>query len=279
MTRMPTPRPASMRRRFLASVLLLSASTLPWTAGAQGAAQGADLEADAGALDRAREIRRQGNELGVESQKRIDELANESDALFARYSIALRQIDSIRVYNAQMAKLLDSQAQELESLNGQLGRVEVVGRSVTPLMLRMIDALDAFVSLDLPFLEDERRERVEALRELMPRSDVTNAEKYRRIMEAYQIENEYGRSIEAYRETLDQDGREVTVDFLRFGRIALVYQTLDESERGVWDQASRSWKPLDDSYRSAIRQGLRIARKQAAPDLIFLPLPAPEDAK
>jgi hypothetical protein len=153
-----------------------------------------------------------------------------------------------------------------------------VGRSVTPLMLRMIDSLDAFVALDLPFLLDERQERIEELRKMMPRADVTNAEKYRRIMEAYQIENDYGRSIEAYRATLGRDGREVTVDFLRFGRIALVYQTLDEAERGVWDQTSGSWQPLDASYRSAIRQGLRIARKQAAPDLIFLPLPAAEDA-
>ena len=65
------------------------------------------------------------------------------------------------------------------------------------------------------------------------------------------------------------------MDFLRFGRIALVYQTLDGMEAGVWNQAEKSWEPLDASYRTAIRQGLRIARKQAAPDLIRLPLPVP----
>jgi len=93
-------------------------------------------------------------------------------------------------------------------------------------------------------------------------------------MEAYQIENEYGRTIEAYRDTIEIDGRETTVDFLRFGRIALVYQSLDQTMSGVWDQKNRTWKVLDDSYRSAIRDGLRIARKQSAPDLIRLPLPA-----
>ncbi len=109
------------------------------------------------------------------------------------------------------------------------------------------------------------------LRELMGRADVTNAEKYRRILEAYQIENDYGRTIEAYRGTL-ADGR--TVDFLRVGRIALIYQTLDADEAAVWDQAARQWVALDSSYRTAIKQGLRIARKQAAPDMIRLPLPA-----
>ena len=68
----------------------------------------------------------------------------------------------------------------------------------------------------------------------------------------------------------------MTVNFLRVGRIALVYQALDESEAGVWNQRSRRWEPLDGSFGSAIRDGLRIARKQVAPDLIRLALPAPE---
>ena len=55
-----------------------------------------------------------------------------------------------------------------------------------------------------------------------------------------------------------------------------IYQTLDGSEAGVWNQQTRSWEPLAASYRTAIRQGLRIARKQAAPDMIRLPLPAAE---
>jgi hypothetical protein len=118
-----------------------------------------------------------------------------------------------------------------------------------------------------------------ALRSMMERADVTTPEKFRQIMEAYQIENEFGRTIEAYRASLTIGDKETTVDFLRFGRIALVYQSLDESLSGRWDQESRSWVALDSSYRSALRQGLRIARKQAAPDLINLPLPAPTDER
>jgi len=149
-----------------------------------------------------------------------------------------------------------------------------VSREVTPLMLRMIDALESFVGLDVPFLEEERADRIVELRDLMHRADVTEAEKYRRLMEAYQVENEYGRTIEAYRSTVDKDDKELTVNFLRVGRIALVYQTLDEAEAGVWNQDQRRWEPLDSSFRTPIRQGLRIARKQSAPDLILLPLPA-----
>ena len=248
----------------------------------QGAPAEADVTAETGisaekeVLDGMFDARAKGNDESVGVQKKIDDLSDQTDALVARYRTVLKQIDSIRVYNGQLRELIASQEEELASLQEQLDRVEVVGRSVTPLMLRMIDALDALVELDLPYLVEERTERIADLRKLMTRASVSSSEKYRMIMEAYQAENEFGRTIEAYRSTLDMDGREVKVDFLRFGRIALVYQTLDGRQAGVWDQRTSSWKPLDPSYRTAIREGLRIARKQTAPDLIRLPLPVPD---
>ncbi len=225
-------------------------------------------------LDDTFSIRSEGNDESAVAQKQIDEISDEIDDRLAEYRTALKQTDSIRIYNRQMRDLIGSQKAELASLVDQLARVQGVGRSVTPLMLRMIEAIEKFVALDVPFLIEERTERIAELRTVMARADVTNAGKYRQVMEAYQIENEYGRTIEAYRGTLELDNRETTVDFLRFGRIALVYQSLDEAYAGMWNHQTRSWDPLDSSYRSSIRQGLRIARKQAAPDLIRLPLPA-----
>ncbi len=243
------------------------------------AQQAAEPEADTAesrkVLEGLVDVRAEGNQDAAEVQKRIEVVSDETDDLLSQFRTTLKQIDAIDLYNQQMRGLVAAQKDELASLEDQLDRVEVVGRSVTPLMLLMIDAIEKFVDLDVPFLIDERRERVADLRKMMGRPDVTTAEKFRQIMEAYQIENEYGRTIEAYRGTIDLDGRETVVDFLRFGRIALVYQSLDETVAGVWDKQSQQWVPLDASYRSSIRQGLRIARKQAAPDLITLPLPAP----
>ncbi len=241
----------------------------------QGSPADAEMPAKKKALGEIFDARSERNDESAAIQKNIDALSDQTDELLAKYRTVLTQIDSIRIYNHQLRELMTSQEEELASLQDQLDRVEIVGRSVTPLMLRMIDALDATVALDLPYLTEEREQRIADLRKLMTRAAVTNAEKYRLIMEAYQDENEYGRTIEAYRSTLKRGDREIKVDFLRFGRIALVYQTLDGMEAGVWNQATNSWEPLDASYRTAIRQGLRIARKQAAPDLIRLPLPVP----
>jgi len=225
------------------------------------------------------EVRSEGNQDGVEVQKQIDEISDTTDTLLGQYRTTLKQIESIEQYNEQILKLIASQDAEIFSLSEQVGQVQSVGRSVTPLMIRMVEAIERFVELDVPFLLDERSERIETLKETMERADVTTPEKFRSIMEAYQIENEYGRTIEAYRASLVIGDKEVTVDFLRFGRIALVYQSLDETLQGRWDQQSRSWVALDGSFRSAIRHGLKIARKQSAPDLINLPLPAASDAR
>jgi len=233
----------------------------------QGSRADADIPAKKKALGEIFDARSEKNDEAAAIQKNIDDLSDQTDELLAKYRTVLTQIDSIRVYNYQLHELMNSQEEELTSLQSQLDRIEVVGRSVTPLMLRMIDALDATVALDLPYLLEERAERIEDLRKLMSRAAVTSSEKFRMIMD--------GRTIEVYRSTLQRGDREIKVDFLRFGRIALVYQTLDGRETGVWNQAKKTWDPLDASYRSAIREGLRIGRKQAAPDLIRLPLPVP----
>jgi hypothetical protein len=216
----------------------------------------------------------EGNRDAATAQARIDKLSDDTDALAAEYRAALQETRVLKSYNKQLDSLIASQLREMEELREQIGSVTIVGRQVLPLMLRMVDALGQFVDVDVPFLLDERRERVANLRELMDRADVTISEKYRRLLEAFQIENEYGRTIEAYRDSLDVGDVSRTVDFLRVGRNVLLYQALDGRETGVWDAAARSWTVLPDAYRGAVRQGLRIARRQAAPDLIRIPMPA-----
>ncbi len=229
-------------------------------------------------FDEAVELRESGNAASAASQERVDAIADETEDLERAYSEVLRQSEALDVYNRQLAQLIESQNEELTSLQAQIDRVELVGRQITPLMLQMIEGLEAFIELDVPFLLEERRARAAALAELMGRSDVTEAEKYRRIMEAYQIENEYGRTIEAYEGELDLGGQTRAVNFLRLGRVSLIYQTLDGTEAGVWDRDAKTWTALGGDARIPIRQGLRIARKQAPPDLLHLPVPAAENA-
>lgn len=232
--------------------------------------------ASAQQLDQILRIDQQSTQESAESQQRIDRLSDQTQNLLDEYRTETARIDSLRDYNAQLEKLIRSQQEELDSLGTQLNEVTLIQREIMPLMNRMIEALDQFIDLDIPFLVEERTERVEKLRALMDRADVDPAEKYRRVMEAYQIENDYGRSVEDWQGELD-DGR--VVDFLRVGRIAFMYLSRDGSEAKVWNPTSGSWEDASD-YRNGIANGLRMARDQMAKDrLLTLPVPAPRTSE
>lgn len=109
----------------------------------------------------------------------------------------------------------------------------------------------------------------------MERSDVSVAEKFRKVMEAYQIENEYGWTSEYYTQTLPIDGADRSVNMLRIGRIGLYFQSDDAKITGQYDIASGQYV-VDDSARNEIRKGLRMARQLIAPELINIPVPAAE---
>lgn len=228
--------------------------------------------AETEALKSAVETKLQGQKDVVTSQKKVDSLVEQTRDLAQEYRDAIRKSDNLGIYNKQLAKLIKQQKVDLNAIQRQLDNVEETQRSIVPLMLKMIDTLDKFVALDLPFLLRERQQRVANLKEIMDRPDVTLPDKYRRIMEAYQIEMEYGRTIETYTDTLKMDGQEYTVDILRIGRLLMAFQTLDGESSGSWDKESKSWKKLSAEYNRSINQGLQIAKKQAPPELIKLPI-------
>jgi hypothetical protein len=212
----------------------------------------------------------------VRSQQKIDGLSDKTRRMLEQYRIASHQTENLLIYNQHLNDLLTAQEQEQVSLAQQLKDIETTQREIVPLILRMLDSLDKFIALDLPFLPEERNQRIAKLKAMIVRADVTNAEKYRRILEAYQIENDYGNTIEAYRADLNSGDVISSVDFLRLGRVALYYQRFDGSETGFWDKEHNQWQVLSTDYHSAIRNGLRIARKEIAPDLLTLPIPAAE---
>ena len=139
-------------------------------------------------------------------------------------------------------------------------------------MLKMIEGLENFILLDLPFLMTERSTRVQTLKDTMDRGDISTSEKFRLITEAYKTELEYGRTIETYRDNILIDDVETSADFLRVGRIALTYLTVDGNKGGYWDTQSSSYMKASSSIRRATADALKIASKQAPPALIKIPL-------
>ncbi|MCB1679716.1 MAG: DUF3450 domain-containing protein [Halioglobus sp.] len=244
---------------------------------ATGALIGTVAAVQANTLDSILEVGEAKNAAAKKSQLKIDRLADETRDLLSDYKTVSKQIDGLKVYNARLQRQIDNQLRRIGEIDESIDQVTIISRQMTPLVIRMIDGLEKFVELDVPFHMEERQQRIEFLRANLDRSDVSVAEKFRQVLEAYKIENEYGRKIDAYKGSVEIDGVERDVNFFRVGRIALLYQTTDTELSGAWDQRSRSWVPLEPGqYRNAIMKGLRIARKEASIDLLNVPVAAPE---
>jgi len=215
-------------------------------------------------------------QLAQESQERINEVVDTTRSLEDQYRAINKEIDGLKVYNRLMTAQTNGQTATLDDIALSMDQVDVINRQIFPLMERMIDGLEQSIALDIPFLLTERTNRVATLKEIMERSDVSVAEKFRKVMEAYQIENEYGSSSEWYKEELEFDGATREYNMLRIGRIGLYFQSDDTSVTGWYNQADGNFEPLDNENRNEIRKGLRIARQLVAPELVLIPLPAPE---
>ena len=217
------------------------------------------------------------NKAASTSQKRVTKLAQQTTDLLAEYRAVVRETESLKIYNDNLEKVVMDQRAEVVSINQQLNGLEETNRGIVPLMLEMIDMLDKIVENDMPFRLEERRARVIRLRDMMDQADVTASEKYRRVMEAYQGELEYGRTTEAYSEALPSTGQ--TVDFLHVGRTLLIYQSSDQVTTGWFNPTTRQYEDLPDRYRAEVKEGMAIARNEKAPNLVMLPVPGPEAAQ
>ena len=210
-----------------------------------------------------------------------------SGALFAqetagdRYARIMAEADGLAGYNEQLKSQIAAQQQRLTVVESDLAQIDATAAAVVALVQRMYEAIDKFVAADLPFIDptqagpDSRSERMNRIRELMTSETASLGEKYRRLMEAYQIELEYGRNMTTYKGTLE-DGREA--DFLRLGRVSLAYVTADREESGYWDTEQKAWV-VDNDLTTEIETAVQVASKEVAPDLVILPIPAPREVQ
>lgn len=217
-------------------------------------------------------------ELAQESQERINQVVERTRSLSDDYRSINKEIDGLKVYNRLMTAQTNGQQATLDDIALSMEQVDVINRQIFPLMERMIDGIKQSVALDIPFLMAERNKRVTELSDIMERSDVSVAEKFRKVMEAYQIEMDYGTTNDWYTESLNVDGAVREYNMLRIGRVGLYFQSDDTSITGWWNSEAGAYELLGSEYRNEVRKGIRVARQLVAPELILLPMPAPESA-
>jgi len=227
-------------------------------------------------LDKAINITTKGNNSSINSQKKIDKLVQKKERLYSEFKALNNELKSLNQYNKELAEVVNSQESEKASINKQLENIDDTKRGILPLIRNMLVSLDEFISKDTPFLYKERTQRIKRLKALIKRSDISVASKYKAVMEAFEIEKEYSRTIETYNDILTYDSLSKNVKYLRLGRAALYYVSDDNKECAIWNNSTKEWVKLDSSYIFKLNKAIKVASNKAIPSLLTIPMFTPK---
>lgn len=235
--------------------------------------------ASADQLEQAQTIEGNTTQEAAQSQSRINRRADSSLAMRQEIEQIQAQISNLEIYRDHLQNLVSNQQAEAQSLRDQITEIKETRQGIVPLMYRMLGGLEQWLANDIPLKADQRQARVEKLKAMMGRADVADSEKFRRILEAYQIERDYGSKLDAYQDTIALNGRDHQVDVLHLGRVSLVARRLDGQQHWVWSTRDETWVELDASAGEAVDKAFAVAQKQVAPSLLSLPLSANQGVK
>ncbi len=215
-------------------------------------------------------------EAGAASQKRIDDVSERTEKIVAEYHQQRKNVEVLKKFNERLRRTLQAQENAMVKLERSIEDASLIERQIVPLMLSMIDGLEKFIAADIPFKLDERRARLDRIKGYLTNANISAAERFRQVLEAYSIENAYGQSIDTFTEELQLDGAAKTVNILQIGRAGLYYQTSDGTQSGYWDKQAKQWTSLDASHNGGITKAIRITQGKEVNDLMTLPIAAPE---
>jgi len=221
-----------------------------------------------------RGIKRQ--QAGAASQKRIDDISERTEKVVAEYHQQRKNVEVLKKFNDRMRRTLKAQEIAMGKLERSIEDASLIERQIVPLMLSMIDGLDKFIAADIPFKLDERRARLSRIKSYLTNANISAAERFRQVLEAYSIESAYGQSIDVFIEELSLPDGELTVNVLQVGRSGLYYLTTDGVQAGYWDKAGKQWQKLDSSHNEGIATAIRMSQGKESLDLMRLPVTAPE---
>lgn len=208
-------------------------------------------------------------------QQQVEQLDKHSQANFHAWRQARRELLLLEAHNQRQSQWNANLKEQLVNFEEQIDSLEATRDGLEPLLEAMAERLISFIEQDLPFQQEVRLFQARKLQQLLPRVDVSLAEKLRQLLISYRTEVEAGRSLATSQEELDlgQGLKEYTL--LRVGRLGVYYLSKDQQNAGYWNANEQAWLPLGRSERNEILRGLNLAAERGLPEFITLPLSLP----
>lgn len=230
-----------------------------------------------------------------------------------QYKMLLQEISDRRMNLAQREFYIQQQSEEIETLTARIAeKSDVTAREeLLPVVREMVAEIEKVMVSDLPFRIERRFALLDDLRADLQAEDVSVFDVYRRAMEIYGQEVNYGLQVGSYQglnpiadrqrrrfKACQADTQSATCDlnkeqqsalrngaeiedleeqlydgnYIHFGRLALLYLERDSSEGYRYNQTSSQWDALSNSELLGLRQNVRIARGESAIGTMTAPI-------
>ena len=206
------------------------------------------------------------------TQKHEDRWNDEKAKLILEYKNLEIEKENLLAVNKSLNKKNTAHKIEIASYEKKLNAINRISAELVPYLSDVLKHLDSSVHGSLPFLPAERSSRLENIYKLLEDPKVTTAEKFRKIMEALQVEAEYGNNVEVYQESIKIDENIIVANVFRLGRLSLFFQTIDAKTSGYYNPAQSAWLILPEKHNREIGKVIDIANKRRSIDLLVLPL-------
>lgn len=206
------------------------------------------------------------------TQKEEEAWRNEQRELAAAFDLLQQEQQLLSEQEARLMRETAAAEARIAEKEKELADSREISDRIDPFLRETVDRLRRMLSDGLPFLMAERRQRIDRLAQMMEEPEVAMSEKLRKVMEALQVEAEYGNTIDVDQQSIPINGVSRQVNIFRLGRISLFYQTLDRKECGFFDVAAGAWQPLPPTHVRDIQIAVEIGAKRRPVELLRLPL-------
>ena len=207
-----------------------------------------------------------------ETQKKAADWQTKKERMKSQYFQIKEDIELADVEKQHLEEIVAKQDAYIERTNRRVLEMEKIRQQLVPYLHEVITRMEEQVTSDLPFLMEERRNRIATLQDIVNDPEVPMGEKLRRVFEGLRVEMDYGKSVETTREEITWQGKKRMVNVLRIGRTALIMQSLDEAEIGIFDRGTKTWVELHGKYRAEIKKAIEITQRRRPVDFVNLPL-------
>ena len=208
------------------------------------------------------------------SQKTISAWQQEKPQVIAEIKQTQAELEWFTFQQEKYSNYVATIEKNIAEMERQQQELDNIANTIDPLLQATVQRITAFVEKDIPFLPEERKNRITNIKKALSDPHTTQAEQLRRVLETLDVETGYGSDLEITDEEVVLNNRPIHATALRAGRLGYYCITPDNKEIGIWSIADQQFVSVDGEEAKAILHLLSLGKRKQIIEVTPVPVSA-----